>query len=185
METKTVIERRAIGSINWEVVAHPKQDKESIQRCFNIMFSKELGSKFPGELRIVEVSRTIKTGLIEKELIESAWQLYCEETAGDMDVKDFWTQLPKNVQKLYIDKIIERNKTCIYQKDIPPEEIKINLWNSSKVRSKRGNWVNVPDYGIELIHIPTGTVIHFEKFSSPHANKAEALKILKESLSKY
>lgn len=34
-----------------------------------------------------------------------AWELYCDETAGGMDVRDFWHELPQRVQSLYIDKI--------------------------------------------------------------------------------
>jgi hypothetical protein len=33
-----------------------------------------------------------------------AWGLYCEETAGDMDVRDSWEQLPAHVQQLYLRK---------------------------------------------------------------------------------
>lgn len=34
----------------------------------------------------------------------TAWSLYCEETAGDMDVRDFWEELPKHVQQIYLDR---------------------------------------------------------------------------------
>lgn len=33
-----------------------------------------------------------------------AWQIYCRETAGDLDVRDYWEQLPENVQTLYKSK---------------------------------------------------------------------------------
>lgn len=36
---------------------------------------------------------------------ECAWNLYCEETAGSMDVRDFWWELPKDVQQIYLDKV--------------------------------------------------------------------------------
>ena len=36
--------------------------------------------------------------------IERAWLLYCEETAGDMDVRDFWRELPAPVQQLYLNR---------------------------------------------------------------------------------
>jgi hypothetical protein len=39
------------------------------------------------------------------ELERTAWELYCKETAGDMDVRDFWWELPVDVQLLYLDKI--------------------------------------------------------------------------------
>lgn len=35
---------------------------------------------------------------------EIAWALYCEETSGDMDVRDYWEQLPKRVQDIYLHK---------------------------------------------------------------------------------
>jgi hypothetical protein len=39
---------------------------------------------------------------------QAAWELYCEETAGDMDVRDFWWDLPAKVRELYLDKIDRR-----------------------------------------------------------------------------
>lgn len=36
--------------------------------------------------------------------IEAAWRLYCDDTAGDMHVHDFWEQLPERVQALYLAK---------------------------------------------------------------------------------
>jgi len=36
---------------------------------------------------------------------EQAWQLYCKETAGDMDVRDFWHELPPHVQQIFLDKV--------------------------------------------------------------------------------
>ena len=33
-----------------------------------------------------------------------AWSLYCEDTSGDMDVRDFWDELPSHVQAHYITK---------------------------------------------------------------------------------
>ena len=37
-------------------------------------------------------------------LIDKAWKLYCEETAGSMDVRDFWEELNPKIQKIYLDK---------------------------------------------------------------------------------
>ena len=37
--------------------------------------------------------------------IERAWQLYCKETAGGMDVRDFWHELPEKVQKYYLERV--------------------------------------------------------------------------------
>lgn len=40
------------------------------------------------------------------ELEQLAWQLYCEETAGSMDVRDFWEELPPKVQEYYKNKVV-------------------------------------------------------------------------------
>lgn len=37
-------------------------------------------------------------------LIERAWKLYCDETKGGVDVKDFWEELSPKVQQIYLDK---------------------------------------------------------------------------------
>jgi hypothetical protein len=37
-------------------------------------------------------------------LEEKAWNLYCKETAGDMDVRDFWEELPLRVKRIYLEK---------------------------------------------------------------------------------
>lgn len=35
-------------------------------------------------------------------ITDEAWNLYCEETAGDMDVRDSWEELPPNAQIRYL-----------------------------------------------------------------------------------
>lgn len=35
-------------------------------------------------------------------LQERAWELYCADTAGGMDVRDFWQELPTYVQGIYL-----------------------------------------------------------------------------------
>ena len=40
---------------------------------------------------------------------DRAWLLYCEDTAGDMDVRDDWNQLPSRVQEMYIKKAAATN----------------------------------------------------------------------------
>lgn len=35
-----------------------------------------------------------------------AWDRYCEETKGDMDVRDSWDQLPNDVKQLYCRKVV-------------------------------------------------------------------------------
>jgi len=42
---------------------------------------------------------------MQKEIEKKAWELYCKETAGDMDVKDFWSELRPDIQKIYINKV--------------------------------------------------------------------------------
>lgn len=38
---------------------------------------------------------------------QRAWELYCHETAGDMDVRDYWSDLPLKVRELYLRKASE------------------------------------------------------------------------------
>jgi hypothetical protein len=45
-----------------------------------------------------------------------AWELYCEETSGDMDVRDYWCDLPEPVQKMYLEKA---KKARDYWNDLP------------------------------------------------------------------
>lgn len=48
-----------------------------------------------------------KSGMTAHE--ERAWQLYCRETAGSMDVKDFWSELSPSVQRIFLDKSAARH----------------------------------------------------------------------------
>lgn len=36
---------------------------------------------------------------------QKAWELYCKETAGDMHVVDFWSELSPEVQDIYFKKV--------------------------------------------------------------------------------
>jgi hypothetical protein len=36
---------------------------------------------------------------------EAAWRLYCDETAGGMDVRDFWEELCPRVKAYYLNKV--------------------------------------------------------------------------------
>jgi len=36
---------------------------------------------------------------------DAAWELYCAETAGDMDARDFWDDLSEHVKEIYRAKI--------------------------------------------------------------------------------
>jgi hypothetical protein len=38
-------------------------------------------------------------------LERAAWECYCQDTAGDMDVRDYWEQLPRRVQEIYLAKV--------------------------------------------------------------------------------
>ena len=62
--------------------------------------------------------------------------------------------------------------------NIKPEDVKVNPWT----RKKRGSWDMNMVKGVQLIHLPTGTVIQTEEKRSQHANKALALKILEDKL---
>ena len=39
------------------------------------------------------------------EYEQKAWELYCKETAGDMNVVDFWSELSSEVQDIYFKKV--------------------------------------------------------------------------------
>ena len=41
-------------------------------------------------------------------LEEIAWDIYCEETAHDMHVADFWEQLSSRVKEIYLEKAKQR-----------------------------------------------------------------------------
>jgi hypothetical protein len=41
-------------------------------------------------------------------LEEIAWDIYCEETAFDMHVADFWEQLSPKVKQIYLTKAMQR-----------------------------------------------------------------------------
>ena len=64
--------------------------------------------------------------------------------------------------------------------NIKPEDIKVNSWSSKK----RSSWDMHMANGVQLIHLPTGIVIETEEKRSQHANRALALKILEDKLSK-
>lgn len=40
-------------------------------------------------------------------LEQRAWEIYCEETAGDMDVRDFWEELPQVIKNHFLAKANE------------------------------------------------------------------------------
>lgn len=40
------------------------------------------------------------------KLEELAWDIYCKETAGSMDARDFWEELPERVQRMFIEKAL-------------------------------------------------------------------------------
>jgi hypothetical protein len=51
-----------------------------------------------------------------------AWQLYCDETKGDMHVADFWEELPARVQNVYIqlakDRCEHLERRPFYEDDV-------------------------------------------------------------------
>ncbi len=48
--------------------------------------------------------------LIARYFNEKAWDIYCNETAGDMHVADFWDDLPRRVQDIYYGKCLDFQK---------------------------------------------------------------------------
>jgi hypothetical protein len=40
----------------------------------------------------------------EQYRIALAWHLYCFDTQGSMDCRDYWSQLSKSVQEMYLKK---------------------------------------------------------------------------------
>lgn len=40
-------------------------------------------------------------------VIDKAWKLYCDDTRGGMDVRDFWEELPMKVQTFYLNKAFD------------------------------------------------------------------------------
>lgn len=50
--------------------------------------------------------------MITKEQYQTAlaWEIYCRETARGMDVRDYWSQLPKSVQLTYLTKADKQAK---------------------------------------------------------------------------
>lgn len=41
-----------------------------------------------------------------------------------------------------------------------------------------GRWLPEWEKGVEITHVPTGTVVRCDKHDSPHRNKQEALRVL-------
>ncbi len=68
------------------------------------------------------------------------------------------------------------------EQEIKREELVINLWNSSDVKRKRVAWSIAQDEGVQIVHLPTGTVVTCESERSAHRNKAIAIEELKEIL---
>jgi len=36
---------------------------------------------------------------------QQAWRLYCDETAGSMDVRDYWHELSPKIQEMFLAKV--------------------------------------------------------------------------------
>lgn len=59
-----------------------------------------------------------------------------------------------------------------------PEEVLINSWSSKK----QGSWNLQPLIGIQVVHLPTGTVIQVDEYRSQFKNKNEAFLQLEKKL---
>ena len=53
-----------------------------------------------------------------KKITEQAWKIYCKDTAGSMDVRDYWEDLPPRVQLIFLDKAVMANEWRNFFKDI-------------------------------------------------------------------
>lgn len=59
-----------------------------------------------------------------------AWKMYCAETAGSMDVRDFWEELPERVQAYYLKSaaaVVKRGAEIVKAKE---EAIKRTLFTT-------------------------------------------------------
>ena len=45
--------------------------------------------------------------LLKAARIALAWEIYCRETSGSMDIRDFWNELPEYVQHIFLKKADE------------------------------------------------------------------------------
>jgi len=52
------------------------------------------------------------SGFNTTALEDLAWDLYCEDTAGDLDVRDYWEQLSVDTKTIYIQKVIQKERNC-------------------------------------------------------------------------
>lgn len=59
----------------------------------------------PGEVHPFDIVSHPFSKQMREELKKQAWELYCKETGGGMDVKDFWEELSRPVQLIYINKV--------------------------------------------------------------------------------
>lgn len=61
----------------------------------------------------------------EAALIATAWELYCKETAGSMDIRDFWYELTPRLQEVYLHKAKEYTEYRKFRR----------MWNTLKGES--------------------------------------------------
>jgi protein subunit release factor A len=63
--------------------------------------------------------------------------------------------------------------------EIKPDEIVINAWSSKR----QGAWNPSVPNGVQIVHLPSGTVVEEDSARSQHKNKAIALDRLRDILS--
>lgn len=44
---------------------------------------------------------------LKQRTLDRAWRMYCDDTAGGMDVRDFWDELPRRLQDYYFYKALK------------------------------------------------------------------------------
>lgn len=54
---------------------------------------------------ITKTLAAVELSLYMEQLKQRAWELYCEETRGDLDVRDHWDDLPAVVQRMFINRV--------------------------------------------------------------------------------
>ena len=66
-------------------------------------------------------------------------------------------------------------------KDLKPEDLFIKEWGTAPT----SQWINRPQRGVEIVHLPTKIRVQEESHKSQHRNRAVALQRLVELINEY